>query len=222
MVVWAWGKFKVHLVMLAPVAVAEAAAVGYQQIHLEQFQQQLELAMQQQQQFSTASDYTDCGSGESIAAGKAATCSSPDIPQGNARWPFNQRQQVAIQLLTSLWELRGSYSAAGLVHTLAGVAKMHLSPGQAWLEDMVTGGSPEKLFVLNGYELQQMLWALARLQYRASPGWLRMVQLLLEVRWQERVNTRHSADAALQQLKHLAQAAPAAVDLGAGPVRTGL
>eukprot|EP00775_Hariotina_reticulata_P013691 gene13691-13813_t len=81
----------------------------------------------------------------------------------------------------SLGMLRGSYSATSLVHMLAGVAKMHLTPGQAWLQDMVTQGSPEKLSVLNGYELQQLLWALAHLQYKASPAWLNMVQLLLEI-----------------------------------------
>jgi hypothetical protein len=202
-VVWAWGRLMVHLV---PKSAGDkqrrsSRAAGRQQQILQQQVRwrllQLRLARQLQ------SDVPH--SGDVSLASSASSSSSEQLPE-QRRQVLNERGKIAEAVLAAAWELRGSYSASSLAYLLVGVAKMGLQPDQAWLQGMALHGSNERLSVLNGYELQQLVWALARLKFVAPEGWLGSVAVLLEVRAQRHDSTRHSAAWALGRLQQLAAA----------------
>ncbi|WIA09065.1 hypothetical protein OEZ85_008479 [Tetradesmus obliquus] len=211
-VVWAWGRMMVHLV---PKPADEGR--GQQGQEQQQQQQQQQRVLQQQvrwrllqlrlaRQLQSAAPHSSRGLSPTS---KTSSSSSSVELSPRRRRVLDRRSKVAESVLAAAWDLRGSYSASSLVYLLAGVAKMRLQPGQAWLQGMVLHGSSERLSVLNGYELQQLVWALARLGFVAQEGWLGSVAVLLEVQAQRRDSTRHSAAWALQRLQQLAAAAAA-------------
>jgi hypothetical protein len=141
-----------------------------------------------------------------LAGGGARACvGAAAAPLGGPR-----RRQVAQALLGHVLQLRGQFNPRQLCHLLAGLAKMRVYPTQAWLHAVVTQGSKEALTAgLDGYQMQQLLWALARLQYRAPVGWVEHMGDVLETKWQLNPNTRHSAAWALGVLRGLAVGGPA-------------
>jgi hypothetical protein len=201
-VVWAWGRLMVHLV---PKPADDRHGQPQQQQQQRALQQQvrwrlLQLRLARQLQPTAPSNSRDPGTTRSA---NGSSSSSIKL-SAQRRRVFAWRSKVAEAVLAAAWDLRGSYSASSLVYLVVGVAKMRLQPGQAWLQGMVLHGSRERLSVLNGYELQQLVWALARLGFVAPEGWLGSVAVLLEVRAQRHDSTRHSAVWALQRLQQLA------------------
>jgi len=207
MVVWALGRMAVHLTPLPHRLVRQ--------------QQALHRAQQQPTQ-RQAVDVAAGAHDGSVATGSTSSRVIAGAPAKAAvrrtnRWPH--RRQVAQQLLVAALQLRGSFNAAQLTHLLVGLAKLHLPPNQVWLEAMVSQGSSQPLSVLDGYQMQQLLWALARLQYRAPAAWVDSMGLLLETKWQQHDSTRHSAAWAMQQL-HKRAVHPSGQDPGVVEART--
>lgn len=203
MIVWAWGRLQVHL---TPPFVYPEVRGGrdskQQQQESGQLQDVASLEVQE------AASGADISSSETSTAG-AASSSSISSPEQDAaaarrRGVWQQRMRLAEQLLVAAMAQRGEFSATGLTHLLAGLAKMQVYPSQAWLHAMVSKGSSQPLSVLDGYQMQQLLWALARLRYRAPAGWVDDMGVLLETRWQHHASTRYSAEWGLDQLQKLA------------------
>jgi hypothetical protein len=218
-VMWAWGRQMVHLVPQPAEQRQRRRSSGTDQQVSEQEQRVLQqhvrwrlLQLRLARQLQTGSLTSPVSSSShSISRSSSISSSSSSVELSERRKKlFQQRSKVAADLLAAAWQLRGSYSASSLAHLLVGVAKMRLQPGQAWLHGMALHGSAERLSVLNGHELQQLVWALARLGFVAPEGWLRYVADLLEVRAQRHDSTRHSAAWALGRLQQLAAAAAAA------------
>jgi hypothetical protein len=210
MIVWAWGRLEVHLVPLQPpvegAAGRRAVCTAVQQLRYGQQPQQ-----QPQQQAEAAAVGGAAGSGSLSSTGVVPADTSSSMgdagsndPQRRLSTAWQLQQRVAGQLLEAVLGLQGQYNASQLAHLLAGIAKMQLRPSQAWLHALVTKGSRQQPSVLDGYQLQQLLWALALLRYRAAPAWVEGMGVLLETRWQRAASTRHSAAWALQELRQLA------------------
>jgi hypothetical protein len=239
MIVWAWGRMQVHLTpMVRPVGVGVTHGVMQQlrlqqQLQLQQqqwLQQQLEQQQEHQQQehqqvlvaagHQTAvqqapNDHGDSSSSTSstdTASSKRGAGAGVAAPALSKYW--QPRRQVAQQLLAAALQLGGEYSASQLCHLLVGLAKMRVQPTQAWLHAMVTQASRQPLSALDGYQMQQLLWALARMQYRAPVAWVEGWGLLLETKWQQHAATRSSAEWALHQLRMLAFTCPGDVTGG--------
>jgi hypothetical protein len=213
-VVWAWGRQMVHLVPKPAEHRRRRSSSGAGQQVSEQEQRVLQqhvrwrlLQLRLARQLQTGALASPIS--RSSQSSSSSSSSSAELSERRKKL-FKQRGKVADDLLAAAWRLRGSYSASSLAHLLVGVAKMRLQPGQAWLQGMVLHGSVERLSVLTGYELQQLVWAAARLGFVAPEGWLGRVAVLLEVRAQRHDSTRHSAAWALAQLQQLAAAAAAA------------
>jgi hypothetical protein len=116
---------------------------------------------------------------------------------------------VAQALLGCALQLRGQFNSRQLCHLLVGLAKMRVYPTQAWLHAVVSQASQQALTAgLDGYQMQQLLWALARLQYRAPIGWLEVMGDVLDTKWQQNLNTRKSAAWAMDVLRGLAVGGP--------------
>jgi hypothetical protein len=133
-----------------------------------------------------------------------SAASSSVLMMASARWA--PRLELAAGLLGAAWRARHGMSAAGLVHALAGVAALHLQPGQTWLQGMLAAGGAKEMppGSLSGYELAQLARALALLGYVPNRPWLRALTLLLEVRPQPHARSRHSAAWALGRLEEAA------------------
>lgn len=134
-----------------------------------------------------------------------SSAAAPGSPGAEPRRLSHAGRVVGRRLLAAAWRHRGSYSAKSLAHLLAGVAKLRLAPSQEWLAGMVLQGSREKLSVLTGYELHQLVWAAARLGFRAPQWWVDSVAVLIEVRiLQQQGSIKHSAACAIGRLQQLA------------------
>jgi hypothetical protein len=202
MIVWAWGRLQVHLTPYAGPTPAIVARWAWQQLPAAEqpaAQQAYADAGAGPQDSSRGGGSSRCGGGGGAAAGSVP-------PVLGQHW--QQRRQLAQQLLAAALQLRGQYNASQLCHLVVGLAKLQLYPTQAWLHAMVMQGSSQPLSALDGYQMQQLLWALARLQYRAPEAWVDSMGLLLETKWQQNTNTRHSAEWALRQLQTLATQVP--------------
>jgi hypothetical protein len=227
MIVWAWGRLQVHLTPYTPPAQTNLRAAGIRSPGLQQLQhmQQHMQRQRQGQQLTVpaaavspsiegptgAANNTHADSSSSAVSSTAiAAAGRASVRAAAAHQEWQRRRQVAQALLGHVLQLRGQFNPRQLCHLLAGLAKMRVYPTQAWLHAVVTQGSKEALTAgLDGYQMQQLLWALARLQYRAPVGWVEHMGDVLETKWQLNPNTRHSAAWALGVLRGLAVGGPA-------------
>jgi hypothetical protein len=211
MIVWAWGRMQVHLTPLVRPMGMRPAFEGTRQLGLRQQQQQraLVLAGQQHaaQQAASENRHSNASSSTSSSSSSMRGAVGGVARLGLSKY-WQPRRQMAQQLLAAALQLRGEYSASQLCHLLVGLAKMRVQPTQAWLHAMVTQASRQPLSALDGYQMQQLLWALARMQYRAPVAWVEGWGLLLETKWQQHAATRSSAEWALHQLRMLAVTCP--------------
>lgn len=205
MVVWAWGRMQVHLTPQQPQQPSVLPVPAAPPQEAPQPPDGPELTWQQQQQ-----PEQQVGSQQQTAA---AAVEGAQLALSTHRL---QRRRVAQQLLAAALSLHGQFSAVELTHLLAGLAKMQLYPSQAWLSAVVQAGvvggrqqqQQRSVPGLDGYQMQQLLWALAMLRYRAPVAWVDSMGVLLETKWQGNPNTRASAEWALRQLRMLAADAP--------------
>jgi hypothetical protein len=233
MIVWAWGRLQVHLTPYTPLAHksighASARILGLQQLklqqqHMQQRRQGQQLAVPAAAALPTAegptaaissgaahTDADTISSGSSSGSAADAAADRESVRAAAALQEWQRRRQVAQALMGRVLQLRGQFNSRQLCHLLAGLAKMRVYPTQAWLHAVVTQGIPQALTAgLDGYQMQQLLWALARLQYRGPVEWVELMGDVLDTKWQQNLNTRKSATWAVDVLRVLALGGPA-------------